>query len=156
MRTHRVFEPEREIAFVSELSETEDQSKRNGPLTAVERRNRFAGIGLLFSLILYAFCVDPGKVTVFRCFFREWTGCDCFACGLSHSLHASARLDWPAAVQYHLFGPLLFLSAWALSVYWIFEVAMDRKSPLRVRDGTVRTGIIALAFMWLVYWLHRL
>ncbi|MBN2242994.1 MAG: DUF2752 domain-containing protein [Acidobacteria bacterium] len=129
---------------------------KNGPLTPVERRNRVAGIGLLFSLILYAFCVDPGKVTVFRCFFKEWTGWNCFTCGLSHSLHASARLDWGAAVQHHLFGPFLFLSAWALSAYWIFEIATDRKGMLRVNPGTVRAGIIAVAFIWLAYWLLRL
>ena len=105
----REFDPERETAFVNELAGSAEQNIRNNSLSAVDRRNRCAGIGMLLCLILYAFFVDPDKVTVFRCFFRELTGWNCFACGLSHSLHASACLDWAAAAKYHLFGPALFL-----------------------------------------------
>jgi len=122
-------------------------------LSAVEVRNRCFGIAATLSLILYAFCVDPDKVTVFRCFFRELTGWNCFACGLSHSLHASAHLNWVVAIEFHLFGPLLFLSAWTLFVYWIIEIVIDRKSLVRIRPGIIKAGIILIALTWLIYWL---
>ncbi|MBN2321370.1 MAG: DUF2752 domain-containing protein [Acidobacteria bacterium] len=141
---------------MNELAGFTGQSTPDNSLSAVDRRNRCAGIGMLLSLILYASCVDPDKVTLFRCFFRELTGWNCFACGLSHSLHLSARLDWAAAVKYHLFGPVLFLSAWMLSVYWILEIALDRKGVVRVNPKIIKIGIIAIALVWLIYWLFHL
>lgn len=132
------------------------RTARWNALSGVDRRNRCAGIGLLSSLILYAFFVDPEKVTLYHCFFREWTGMNCFTCGLSHSLHASACLDWTAAVQFHLFGPLLFISAWLVSFYWIAEILLDRKGMIRIKAGKVRFGILLLAVAWVVYWLLHL
>lgn len=138
------------------LTRSTGQDIRSNSLSAVERRNRGAGIGLLLSLILYSFCVDPDKVTLFRCFFRELTGWNCFACGLSHSLHASAHLDWVTATQYHLFGPILFLCAWVLSAYWTFEIVMNMKGVVRISPGNIRIGIIVIALIGLVYWLFHL
>jgi len=150
------FDPERETVFVNEPASFTGQSTPDNSLSAVDRRNRWAGIGMLLSLILYAFCVDPDEVNLFRCFFRELTGWNCFACGLSHSLHASACLDWAAAVKYHLFGPFLFLSAWVVSVYWILEIVLDRKGVVRVNPGILKAGIVVLALVWLIYWLFHL
>lgn len=146
----------RETTFVNELTGSTGCSIRNNSLSVAERRNRYAGIGVLASLILYAFFVDPDKVTWLRCSFREWTGWNCFACGLSHSLHASAHLDWPAAVKYHLFGPILFLIAWVVSACWILEIALGRKIPVRIPPGKTRFVFLFTALVWLVYWLSRL
>ena len=144
---------EQELSSVNALLRS---AGRNPALSAVERRNRCAGIGLLLSLILYAFWVDPERVHVFRCLFRELTGWKCFACGLTHSLHASAHLDWAAAFNYHLFGPILFLSAGALLVYWVLELVLDRKGTLRIKPETIRIGVIVMGLAWLIYWLSRL
>ena len=135
-----------------EATQSAGYSIRDNSLAGAERRNRYAGIGVLLSLILYAFLVDPHKVTLFRCFFREFTGWNCFACGLSHSLHASACLEWTAAVKYHLFGPVLFLSAWALSVYWILELIIGRKWAVRISPAGIRAWIAVIALIWLGYW----
>lgn len=144
------------MAFVNEFIRCTGRRSCYNSLSAVERRNRYAGIGILLSLILYAFFVDPDKVTIFRCFFRELTGWNCFACGLSHSLHASAYLDWTAAVKYHLFGPALYLSSWLLSLYWILEIVLDRKEIVRINPGNTRVGITVVALICLIYWLFHL
>jgi hypothetical protein len=141
---------------VSALLKSEGPGVRYAPLTAVERRNRLAGTGALLSLILYAFWMDPEKTHLFRCGFREWTGWKCLACGLTHSLHASAHLDWAAAVKYHLFGPVLFWGAIMLVLNWCGELALDRKGPLHIRPGTIRKGMAVTGLVWLVYWLSRL
>jgi len=145
-----------ETVHVNGLAESMGQRIFDNSLSTVERRNRCAGIGVLLSLILYAFLVDPDKVTLFRCFFREWTGLNCFTCGLSHSLHASACFDWTAAIKHHLFGPFIFISAWALSVYWILEIGLDRKIIVRIKPGYVRFGIAFLVVAWGIYRLFHL
>ena len=126
------------------------------PLSPADRRNRYAGIAAALLLILYAFFLDPEKASPFKCDFKEWTGRNCFACGLSHSLHASATLDWVGALHYHIFGPVLFLSAWILSVYWILELAVDRKGPVRGGHVCVKVAMAAVASAWFLYWLYRL
>jgi len=128
----------------------------NSPLTAADRRNRCAGICVLLCLILYAFFVDPEKFSPFSCIFRNLTGLNCFACGLTHSFHAAARLEWMEAAGYHLFGPVLFLSAWAVLLYWILELVLGRKSIIQVGREKIKTAIIAAAVAWLIYWLLHL
>ena len=141
---------------MTELAKTGQRIIPAGFLSIVDRRNRIAGIGMLLGLILYAFFVDPDKVTLFKCVFREWTGWNCLVCGLSHSLHASACFDWAAAFKYHLFGPVLFLSSLTLTGYWIIEIATNRKGVVRIQPGIVRGGIIVIAGVWLIYWMLNL
>jgi len=60
------------------------------------------------------------------------------------------------AVKKHIFGPVLFLSSWGLSVYWILEIALERKIIARIRPGNIRAGVFVIALIWLVYWLTHL
>jgi hypothetical protein len=129
---------------------------RGAPLTAAERSNRLAGIGALLLFLLYAFLVDPERVHLFGCVFKDLTGRNCFACGLTHSLHAAAYLHWGLALKYHLFGPALLFAAIGLLVYWIWEVVSGVKGALRFRAAYCRTGAILIGFFWLIYWLSRL
>jgi hypothetical protein len=126
------------------------------PLSAAERSNRWVGIGTLLLFLLYAFLVDPEKVHSFRCIFKELTGWNCLACGLTHSLYASTHLHWSLAMRYHFFGPALFFAAVGLLVYWIWEVASGKKGALRINVGCCRRGAILIGFLWLIYWLSRL
>ena len=141
---------------MNEVTQSTGYSIRNSSLTGAERKNRYAGICVLLSLILYAFFIDPDKFTLFRCIFRELTGWNCFACGLTHSLHASAHLEWTTAVKHHLFGPVLYLSAWVLTACWILETALGRKVPVRIHPVKVRFGIIFITLIWLICWWSRL
>jgi len=126
------------------------------PLSAIERRNRCAGIALLLGLILYAFWFDPDAETPLRCYFKEVTGHNCFACGMSHALHASACLDWAAAFGHHLFGPVLFVSAWALSACWTAEIVRGRRMIARLESTYLKAGVALAAAVWLAWWLARL
>jgi len=125
-------------------------------LSPVDRRNRWGGIAAALCMILYAFFLDPEKIALFKCVFKEWTGRDCFACGLSHSLHAAAEFDWMAALQYHIFGPVLFLSAWILSAYWTMELALGVKGFIKISHNSVKAVIAAAACIWLFCWLYNI
>jgi hypothetical protein len=138
------------------FADSAEQTMRTGSLSAVDRWNRFAGIGILLALILYAFRVDGDHVSVSGCLFREWTGWNCLACGLSHSLHAASRLDFAAAVRYHPFGPFIFLAAWISAFYWILEMVLNRKAIVRIAPGVIKGGAAVLALAWLIYWLFHL
>jgi hypothetical protein len=93
----------------------------------IPRRLRFAvwrwGAIATFTLPLgLAMAVSQGGLSLAfpDCWFQRLFGFPAPSCGLTRSFLALARGDWPTALEYHLFGPLLagVFAAIALMAAW--------------------------------------
>jgi len=92
----------------------------------------------------------------FACPFHELTGRSCLTCGMTRSFAAIGRGDVSSAFQYHLFAPVLAAGITLWSLGMLVEGLTGRKilQPI-VRSG-VRTGMILVGFLWLLYGLARM
>lgn len=73
----------------------------------------FVGGSIFLLTVSYAQS-GQSEIAGFGCLIRRLTGILMPSCGLTRSLLASAHGDWGQAIKYHLFGPLLLLSAWLI------------------------------------------
>jgi len=111
-------------------------------MAAADSFNRLVGIGALLLFMTYSFLVNPDKLQILKCFFKGWTGLICPACGLTHSLYACAGLHWGLALRYHLFGPFLFVGAWALLTFWSWELVSGRRIIFPLSAIWIKRGLI--------------
>jgi len=95
------------------------------------------------------------------------TGIPCPSCGLTRALAHFERGHWAEAVRFHPFVPLVFLSALALFILLLLELA-TRKSiivnPLKSRRSVYILFAVAVIFQvvrtviffanggWIVFW----
>jgi hypothetical protein len=91
------------------------------------------------------------------CPFKALTGIPCPSCGLTRSFTALALGDLPSALDYHLFGPFLWLTGGLLLIQSLW--ALIRQQPLVFRWAPwhwPRTIKLGGAGIVLVYHLLRL
>jgi hypothetical protein len=125
-------------------------------LSAAEVFNRWTAIGGLLFFVGFTLWVTPEKMSIVSCPFKAWTGLNCPACGLTHSLSAIAQWQWRQAFQYHFFGPLFIVGAWGLLLVWLGELLSGRKVTPTVSAACWRRGLAALLGIWFFYWLWRM
>ncbi|MCY7368057.1 MAG: DUF2752 domain-containing protein [Chamaesiphon sp.] len=91
------------------------------------------------------------------CPIRHWTGVICPSCGMTRSFMAIARGDWHSAIDYHLFGPLLFVGFGLTIVHIIWELSIDRNLQVFYVQWLKRRDFqLALLISFLGYYLLRL
>lgn len=74
------------------------------------RQTRWGLLGLTAAPLLGACAYNLGcPIPSLICPIQHWTGIPCPTCGMTRSFMAIARGDVLQALQYHLFGPVLFL-----------------------------------------------
>jgi hypothetical protein len=127
-------------------------------LTRLQRQKYLfqAGLGSvpLFGSLFGAYAAYSSPLF---CPFKALTGIPCPSCGLTRSFTALALGDLPSALDYHLFGPFLWLICVLLLIQSLW--ALTRQQPLVFRwapwhwSRTVKLGGAGIV---LVYHLLRL
>ena len=91
------------------------------------------------------------------CPVRHWTGVICPSCGMTRSFMAIARGDLHSAIDYHLFGPLLFIGFGLAIVQAIWELLINRNlSVFYIQWLKRRNFQLLLLVSFLGYYLLRL
>ena len=76
---------------------------------------------------------------------------------MTRSFMAIARGDWHSAIDYHLFGPLLFIGFGLMIVHAILELSVNRNLQLFYIQWLKRRDFqLAILFGFLGYYLLRL
>jgi Protein of unknown function (DUF2752) len=91
------------------------------------------------------------------CPVRHWTGVICPSCGMTRSFMAIARGDWRSAIDYHLFGPLLFIGFGLAIVQAILELSINRRLQIFYMQWLKRRDFqLVMLVSFLGYYLLRL
>jgi hypothetical protein len=83
-----------------------------------------------------------------HCLFQAAFGFPSPSCGLTRSFIALASGDWQAALEYHLFGPLLAAGFLAIAAIAIIElITRQSLSHLYTRVFHLSGGLVSLALL---------
>ncbi|AFY91942.1 Protein of unknown function (DUF2752) [Chamaesiphon minutus PCC 6605] len=81
------------------------------------------GLGICAApLISSCFYAAGYRISSIFCPLRHWFGLICPSCGMTRSFVALVRGDWRQAIDYHLFGPLLFICLGVILAHGIWEL----------------------------------
>jgi Protein of unknown function (DUF2752) len=134
------------------------KEKLNRRLSKKFRILRYGIIGFctipLISSWLYA---NGYRIGFLLCPVRHWTGVICPSCGMTRSFMAIARGDWHSAIDYHLFGPFLFVGFGLALVQTIWELLINRRSHVFYIQWLKRRDFQLVMFIsFISYYLLRL
>jgi len=106
-----------------------------------------------------SFAVDAETSTIVpqTCIWQHFTGLPCPFCGLVRSLLELSHGRLISALDYHLFGPLVYAGGLA-ALAWSFY-AWVSKSEARPGAGFLRAAKLAaavLGLLWLAWWVRRM
>ena len=91
------------------------------------------------------------------CPVRHWTGVICPSCGMTRSFMAIAHGDWRSAIDYHLFGPLLFIGFGLTIVQAILELSTNHRLQIfYIQWLKCRDFQLVMLVSFLGYYLLRL
>ena len=103
------------------------------------------------------FYTNGHRLNFIFCPVRHWAGVICPSCGMTRSFMAIARGDWHSAIDYHLFGPLLFTGFGLAIVQAILELSINhRLQVFYIRWLKRRNFQLAILVSFLGYYLLRL
>lgn len=121
-------------------------------LAPADRQHRLIGLSLVASPIVAAqWLAHSHQTSPLICPFHWLTGLPCPGCGLTRSFVAIARGDWPGAIGYHPFGPLLFGVLLGLGLQWAVELWVRRRLvwPIgRSLRRAIGRGLLILGLVW--------
>ena len=98
-------------------------------LSPQEHRSRSIGLSIVLAPIAASFLYNQGWRLPWLngCPLQRHIGIPCPGWGLTRSFMAMARGDWQQAIDYHLFGPLLFLVLVVIAITLSIELIGNRK-----------------------------
>lgn len=102
-------------------------------------------------LVGIVFLLSTQTIPGISCPFRELTGYDCFACGLTRSFSSFLHGDIVGSVRYHPMGPILCAGMILWSIFWIVEALSARRIGENVRAAMRTKGLIALALACVIF-----
>jgi Protein of unknown function (DUF2752) len=116
------------------------------------------GIGICMTLLGSSFFYAAGyRISWGFCPLRHWLGIICPSCGMTRSFVALVRGDWQQAIDYHLFGPLLFGCLGLILVHWIWELKSGCHHQTFYLNWLTNSRIqMAIAIAFGTYYLLRL
>ncbi len=115
-------------------------------------------IGIISVPIASSFFNDRGyHLKLFSCPIRRWTGVICPSCGMTRSFEAIAHGDWRSAIDYHLFGPPLFISLTIGLIHLSCELLLGHSLQLAYLGWLNRSSLQLVIFIsFSVYYLLRI
>ncbi len=100
----------------------------NSVLSYQGRIVRWGILGFSCTPLFGAYCYNQGyKIPFVVCPIRHFTGIPCPTCGMTRSFMAIARGDFSQAVNYHLFGLVLFASFAIAIIHVSLELVTKRR-----------------------------
>jgi hypothetical protein len=97
------------------------------------------------------------RLNLILCPVRHWTGVICPSCGMTRSFMAIARGNWHSAIDYHLFGPLLFIGFGVAIVHSIWELSINQNLPIFYLSWLKRRDFqLVMLVVFLGYYLLRI
>jgi hypothetical protein len=124
----------------------------------VSRIRRYFGLGICAApLIGSLFYAGGYRIGFVFCPLRHWLGIICPSCGMTRSFVAIVRGNWAQAIEYHLFGPLLFIGLGLTVLHSIWELKSGFYHPIFYLKwlGNPRLQL-AIAIGFFAYYLLRL
>lgn len=129
-------------------------------LSRQQRLNRWTWLGLCSAPLAGSFFYRYGyRLPFLQCPLRALTGIPCPTCGVTRSFVAIVQGDFSQAVQYHLFGPVVFLLFLAATIFLLWELTTNQKSIALYSVGTkpwIYSSAIGLYFGYYVLRLYHL
>ena len=134
------------------------QKKLDGRLLIKSRILRYGIIGFCAIPLIGSWLYTNGyHIGFIFCPVRHWTGVICPSCGMTRSFMAIARGDLRSAIDYHLFGPLLFIGFGLTIVHAILELSIDRRLQIFYMQWLKRRDFQLVIFISFIgYYLLRL
>jgi Protein of unknown function (DUF2752) len=100
-------------------------------LTPHQRLTRWTVLGLCSAPLIGSFFYRSGyRLPFLQCPLRSLIGIPCPTCGMTHSFVALVQGDVFQAVQYHLFGPAVFLLFLTTAIHILWELKLNRKRAI--------------------------
>lgn len=104
------------------------KEKLNLRLSKKSRILRCGAIGFcVIPLVSSWLYLNGNRFSFVFCPVRYWTGVICPSCGMTRSFMAIARGDLTSAIDYHLFGPLLFAGFGLAIVQAVWELSTNHR-----------------------------
>jgi Protein of unknown function (DUF2752) len=130
-------------------------------LNRLSRNSRIQHYGIIsfcaVPLIGSWFYTHGYRLSFIFCPVRHWAGVICPSCGMTRSFMAIARGDWHSAIDYHLFGPLLFVGFGLAIVQAIWALLIDcRLQVFYIQWLKRRDFQLVILISFLGYYLLRL
>ncbi len=126
-------------------------------LSAQETHKRWGILGLFATPLVGAFTYAHGYRLSLTCPIRHLTGVPCPTCGMTRSFMAIVQGHWLQAVNFHLFGPILFFIFAAIVVHIAVElVTQQKQSTVCSRLLTQRKTQCLSIGIYLGYYFMRL
>jgi hypothetical protein len=119
---------------------------------------RYFGLGICVTPLIGSWFYAGGyRIGFVFCPLRHWLGIICPSCGMTRSFVAIVRGDWRQAIDYHLFGPLLFICLGLTVAHWIWELRSGHHHQTFYLSWMINQRIqSAMAIGFLGYYLLRL
>ena len=110
---------------------------------------------ILLFIIISILHIDPESSYLPECSFKAITGHSCFTCGITRSLSAASHLNLAESVNYHLMGPVIYLSLIVMFLIFTFEAVSRREIEIKIKPQVKKTMILSLFTLWGIFWIAR-
>lgn len=112
-------------------------------------------LSLISVILIFSIFINPDKISLSTCAFKDLTGHSCLTCGLSRSLYAVSHLHIIESFGFHLMGPFVFFFLLFFFLKFSIEIITGREILFNVNSIVKKTGIVLFASLWLVFWAVR-
>ncbi len=120
--------------------------------------SRYFGLGICAAPLIGSWFYAAGyRTNLLSCPLRHWLGFICPSCGMTRSFGSFVHGNWSKAIEYHLFGPPLFILLSLILVQLIWELRSGCHQPNIYLSWIFNHQIqLTIGIIFLIYYLLRL